>query len=115
MGKVAKLLPEEYKQRAITNGISLQTVYQRIQRGWDLEEAVTKKPKSSYITNVDRSETGELKSTGRPKNDKVYAFTTYEDNQELLEKAIAQSGKPQSVFFADIIDSWLKRNKKKIK
>ena len=112
MGKVAKKLPEEYKEKAIANGISLQTVYQRLQRGWELEKAVTT---VSHRKNLYRSEDGTIISGDRPKTTKTYAFCAYQDNQELLEKAIEQSGKSQSVFFADIIDSWLKRNKKKIK
>ncbi len=39
MGKVAKILPEEYKQKAIENHISIQTVYKRLRTGWDLERA----------------------------------------------------------------------------
>lgn len=111
MGKVAKKLPEEYKQKAIANNISLQTVYQRLQRGWDLEKAVTK---VSHRKDLKRSEDGTIISGDRPKTTKSYAFCAYQDNQELLEKAIEKSGKSQSVFLADIVDTWLKRNKKKI-
>jgi hypothetical protein len=111
MGKVAKLLPEKYKQIAIANEIPLPTVYRRLKSDWDLQRAVTEKPKKVIITQ--RKETGELIALDRPKGNTI-SFTPYQDNEELLEKAIAKSGKPKSVFLADIVDSWLKRNKKKI-
>ena len=118
MGKVAKLLPEEYKQKAIDNGIPLQTVYKRLQRNWELERAVTEKSKTQYINQSHRSSEGELMPGDKPKGNKVYSFTPYIDSENLLDEAIAKSGKSKSVFLADMVEEYLKkwtRKKRKIK
>ena len=112
MGKSAKLLPPEYKQRAIDNDISLITVYKRLERGWDLERAVTEKSKKIYDSKTNKR--GEFESGDRPKSTKTHAFTNYEDNEELYQKALSYTGKNSSQFIADLVDSWLKKNKKKL-
>ena len=107
MGKVGKLLPKEYKEKAIENKIPLPTVYRRLKNGWDLERAVTQQPNSKYIDQFTRTEEGELMPSMRPKTHKVYAFTAYADLEDLLNQAIEESGKLQSVFFADAIEEYL--------
>ena len=120
MGKVAKKLPEEYKQRAIDNGISVQTVYGRLQRGWDLEKAVThKSTKVPLLTRKNsRTETGEFKSLNRPKSKNI-GVTIYKDLEPILNEAVKESGKTKSEFIGDVIEEyllkhWKPQNKKKI-
>ncbi len=112
MGKTGKLLPEEYKQKAIDNDLNLQTVYRRLERGWDIERAVTEKAKNTTY-NYKRTEDGSI-TTDRPKSEKTRAFINYADNEELYQKALDFTGKTSSQFVADLVDQWLKRNKKKI-
>jgi hypothetical protein len=108
MGKVGYKLPDKYKQIAIDNGISLQTVYSRINHGWELEKAVNKKP-SKKIRAI-RSKTGEL-ITSRKKYPISIHF--YEDKEEILDDAIAQSGKTRSEFIADVLEDYLDKWEKK--
>jgi hypothetical protein len=119
MGKVGKKLPEEYKLKAIENGISIQTVYGRLQRGWDLEKAVTKKStKIPLLTRKNsRTETGEYKASKRPKGRNI-GVTIYKDLEPLLNQAIEESGKTKSEFIGDIVEeyllkSWQPKAKKK--
>jgi hypothetical protein len=103
MGKVAKLLPEKYKQKAIENNIPIQTVYYRLNKNWDIEKAVTQKPKQTIKRHRDKE--GQIISE-RPKSH-LYSFTFYDDKQELLDKAIEESGKTKSQFIADILEEYL--------
>jgi hypothetical protein len=125
MGKVGYKLPEEYKQKAIANGISLQTVYARIDRGWDIERAVTEDPRKNrtpIAAAIDsRDSEGNLKSVGRAKG-KLISFTPYRDMEDKLQKAIKESGQSRSVFLANAIEEYLEKlwkpkkiTKKKIK
>ena len=102
MGKVAKLLPEEYKLKAIANNIPIQTVYWRIENNWDLEKAVTKQPRK---IKRNRDKEGQIISD-RPKSH-IYTFNFYDDKKELLEKAIEESGKTKSEFIADAMEKYL--------
>ena len=110
MGKVGYKLPKAYKEKAIENGISLQTVYCRLERGWDLERAVTEDPRKNrtpIAAAIDsRDEEGNLKSVGRPKG-KLISFTPYRDMEDRLKKAIEESGESRSVFLADAIEQYL--------
>jgi hypothetical protein len=112
MGKVGYKLPEKYKQIAISNGLSLPTVYARIERGWDLERAVSEDPRKNR-TPISaekklRDEHGNLKSVGRPKG-KLISFTPYRDMEDKLQKAINESGQSRSVFLADAIEEYLEK------
>jgi hypothetical protein len=106
MGKVAKKLPEEYRQKAIENDLSLTTVYARIKRGWDLDEAVTKPASKIYATNNERIE-GEIQKSDRPRSD-LFSVRIYQDNEDLFQEAIKKSGKSKSQFVADAVDYYLK-------
>ena len=100
-------LPEEYKQKAIANNLSLQTVYGRINRGWDLEKAVTTPPKlktAAYYNQRDSE--GNIKSGKRPKG-KNRTFTAYADMDQLLDDAIADSGLSSSDFLAIAVEDYL--------
>jgi hypothetical protein len=35
-------IPEEYYEKALANGISRTTLYNRVSRGWDLEQAIAR-------------------------------------------------------------------------
>lgn len=104
------ILPEEYKERAIVNGISLQTVYARLKRDWSLERACNERPlPESTPASVRlglREETGMLESTGRPRGN-VISFTPYTETERLLNEAIKESGKSRSVFIADAIEAYV--------
>lgn len=110
MGKVGYKLPKKYKEKAIENGISLQTVYCRLERGWDLDRAVSEDPRKNrtpIAAAIDsRDEEGNLKSVGRPKG-KIISFTPYRDMEDRLKKAIEESGQSRSVFIADAIEEYL--------
>jgi hypothetical protein len=110
MGKVGYKLPKPYKEKAIDNGISLQTVYCRLERGWDLERAVTEDPRKNrtpIAAAIDsRDEEGNLKSVGRPKG-KLISFTPYRDMEDILNQAIEESGKSRSVFIADAMEEYI--------
>ena len=110
MGKVAKLLPEEYKQKAIANNIPLQTVYYRIEKNWDLERAVTQPPRK---ISRKRREDGEI-TTDRAKSHQ-HSFNFYDDKQELFDRAWKESGKTKSEFISDIVEDWLDKWAKKNK
>ena len=106
MGKTAILLPDKYKEKALENGISIQTVYQRIKRGWDLDRAVTQKPKTPPHLSKGRDE-GMIKAGDRPKGSKTYGFVYYKDREEKLDQAIAESGLSISDFMSNIVDEYL--------
>lgn len=111
MGKSAVLLPDEYKEVAIENNISLQTVYARIRRGWDLDRAVMEEPRQ--IENIKgRKNEGEFTEGKRPKS-KAMSFCFYEDRLEDLEEAIVNSGKTKSDFICDALEHYLKYLKSK--
>lgn len=109
MGKTAILLPEEYKEKAIANKISIQTVYQRLKRGWDLERAVTEPPKTpQHLSKLSRDE-GMIRSGNRPKGSKTYGFVYYKDREKQLDQAIAESGLSVSDFMSKIVDDYLEK------
>jgi hypothetical protein len=107
VSKSAYRLPLEYKEKAIANGINLATVYKRIQRGWELERAVTEKAKPAprHVFENKRID-GMLMAGDRPKGKKRgYAF--YQDSEEELEKAIRESGLSTSEFTAYAVEQSL--------
>ena len=116
MGKTAIKLPDEYKERAIANGLSIQTVYARIKRGWDLEKAVTEPPKKTapHVLQSARLE-GMIQSGSRPKSHLSRAFNFYQDSEELLDRAIASSGMIKSDFYCHAIEQYLLKLWKKDK
>jgi hypothetical protein len=108
MGKVAKKLPEEYKVIAQNNGISLQTVYGRLQRGWDLDKAVNKIPSANYafVKSLPRDE-GTIAIGERKKTSRSYSFNWYEDLEEVLESAVLKSGLTRSDFICTAVEYYL--------
>jgi hypothetical protein len=110
MAKAPYVLPNEYKEKAIANGINLATVYKRVQRGWDFERAVTEKPQHQHHPHMftyPRKE-GMLQPSDRPKG-KKRAFTYYKDDDEQLDKAIAESGLTGSEFICNAVEEYLEK------
>ena len=116
MGKVAHKLPDEYKEKALANNLSIQTVYARIKRGWDLERAVTEKPKNipPHLLTHERVE-GMIQAGERPKSSYRRGFFFYKDSEELLDRAITSSGLTQSDFYCHAIEQYLLKLWKKDK
>lgn len=107
MSAYGVILPEEYKQKAIANQLSLQTVYARIKRGWELEEAVNTPPKIKTAAHFNkRDKEGNILSGQRPKG-KHRNFTAYADMDKLLNDAIVDSGLSQSDFLAMAVEEYL--------
>lgn len=106
MSKNPYVLPLEYKQLAIDNGLKIQTVYKRIQKGWDLYRACTQKARKppSHLYTAPRVE-GMIQSE-RPRSKKV-TFNYYDDDADRLDKAIDESGLSASEFTAKAMEEYL--------
>jgi hypothetical protein len=105
MGKVAKLVPPEKLAIAEEKGIPAVTVYKRLKRGWDLEKAITE---PTRVSNRQRDNSGEFVDIGKGQ---TWRFSMSQEWDELLEKAIADSGMNQYDFIAQIVINKLKRMK----
>lgn len=102
MPRESKLLTDEQLATAEENQIPKVTVYKRLDRGWDVEKAITKptrKPK-----NVKR-EDGLFVDAGRGERRYFSLPVKWEDN---LEKAIANSGLSESEWIEQVIIEKLK-------
>lgn len=106
MSKNPYVLPLEYKQLAIDNGLKVQTVYKRIQKGWDLYRACTQKARKppSHLYTARRVE-GMIQSE-RPRSKKI-TFNYYDDDASRLDKAIEESGLSASEFSAKAMEEYL--------
>lgn len=114
MPKTAIKLPDDYKKKALANKISLQTAYARIDRGWSLEDAVTvppKKTKGSHLKNPRVK--GMVTANPRPKGTRVYSFTIYQDLEDKLEQALANSELSNSDFLCKAVEEYLKNEEGK--
>ena len=106
INKKGKKLPPEYQEIAIANGLSLSTVYDRLNRGWDLDKAVNTPPtRKTYASSSERID-GSIKATDRPRG-RTITFSTYKDIEPLLNDAIKESGKSKSQFIADAVEQYL--------
>lgn len=106
MPRQSKLLTSEQLAIAESNEIPKVTVYKRLDRGWDVEKAITKptrKPK-----NVKR-EDGLFVDSGRGKRRYFSLPVKWEDD---LKKAIADSGLSESEWIEQVIIDRLKKIKK---
>ncbi|WP_373479261.1 hypothetical protein [Geminocystis sp.] len=107
--KTNKIFPNEYREKAIANNIALATVYSRLERGWDLDKAVTTPPiRKTYIHQAKR-EDGWVVSSDRPRLKKSMSVSLYEDLEPLFNKALADSGLSCSEFIANAIEQYLKK------
>lgn len=112
MKKQGSKLPDRYKEIAINNGLSIATVYARLQRGWDLDSSVNTPPKSSPITKLPRDDEGNLLPSDRPKTHRSFSFNIYKDLENDFNKAVLESGKSKSDFVSDAIEFYLKYGKR---
>jgi hypothetical protein len=108
MGKTAVLLPEKYKKIALANNISIQTVYGRLRRGWDVEKAVKVPPDKSKGKSADvpRKE-GAIMPSDRPRCSKPISFYFYQDLEKILESAVKSSGLSRSEFISQVVEEYL--------
>ena len=109
MAKFGSVLPDDKKQIAIANGIPLTTVYRRLKRDWDMERAITQKPKKTHIHKLQRREEGAFKSD-RLKSQQMHAFFNYAENENAFLQMVDKSGKNVSNYIADLIDKEVKAN-----
>ena len=107
MGKVGKLVSPEELAIAEKNGIPKVTVYKRLDRGWDVQKAITKSPRKTG--NKQRDEEGQFTGVGKGQ---VRSFTLPVEWDEKLTVAIADSGKSQTEWLEETIINKLKRQKK---
>jgi hypothetical protein len=119
--KTSKVFPDDYKEKAIANNISVNTVYSRLERGWDLDKAVTTPPiRKTYIHEAKR-EDGWVVKSDRPRLKKSMSVSLYQDLEPLFNEALADSGLSCSEFIANAIEQYLlklwtpKKNLSKIK
>ncbi len=119
--KTSKVFPDDYKEKAIANNISVNTVYSRLERGWDLDKAVTTPPiRKTYIHEAKR-EDGWVIPSDRPRLKKSMSVSLYQDLEPLFNEALADSGLSCSEFIANAIEQYLlklwtpKKNLSKIK
>jgi hypothetical protein len=106
MPRVSKLLTDEQLAIAETNGIPKVTVYKRLDRGWDVEEAITKPTRKPG--NVKRKD-GLFVDAGRAKP--RYFSLPVEWDEQLLD-AIASSGMSESEWLEQTIINKLKTKNK---
>ena len=100
-------IPSEYYERAALIGISNQTLYNRVNRGWDLEAAATTPPdhkKESLRRNS--------RFYGVPRG-KVRTVRMPLELEEVLNEAIASSGLTEMDFLTEIVASYLERQEEK--
>ncbi len=109
MPRASKLLTDEQKAIAEDNEIPLVTVYKRLDRGWDIEEAITKPTRK--LKNVKR-EDGLFVDAGRGET-RYFSLPVEWDDK--LKQAIAKSGITESEWIEKAIIDKLKQKKKQAK
>lgn len=106
MPRQSKLLTEEQLAIADKNGIPKVTVYKRLDRGWDVEKAITKPTRK--VKNVKR-EDGLFVDSGR--GERRY-FSLPVEWEKDFEKAIADSQMSESEWVEQLVIEGLKAKKK---
>jgi hypothetical protein len=106
MGKVAKLVSPEKLEIAYQNGIPKVTVYKRLDRGWDIDRAITEPTRK---VARERDEKGEFVSQGRGK---PRTITLPEEWDEVFDEVIESSKISQSEWISELVVNKLKRVKK---
>ncbi|WP_146131502.1 hypothetical protein [Merismopedia glauca] len=104
MGRVAKLVPPEKLALAKKNGISVTTVYKRLQRGWDIDKAISEQPRENKRQR-DRNDEGLFTGVGKGK---TRTFKIPKQWDEKLDLAIADSDLTLSEWVAEVIVNKLK-------
>jgi hypothetical protein len=100
------VLPDEYRELAIANGISIKTVYARIKRGWEVNKAVTVLPTKITSAHTNKREEGWIVSGNRAKGSPI-TFTMYKDSEDLFNEAVNESGLSRSDFVANAVEQYL--------
>ncbi len=118
MGKVGYILPEDKKKEAIANGLALQTVYSRLKRGWEVDRAVSEKPRDTIAHHLERSPTGELLPQDKKGKQRAFRLPSLMDGE--VDQAIASSGLSPTKWYTLAIKEYLvkssrDRRKKKTK
>lgn len=109
MPRVSKLLTDEQLAIADKNGIPKVTVYKRLDRGWDVEEAITKPTRKAG--NVKRQD-GLFVDAGRGET-KFFSLPVEWD--EKLQQAIADSKLSEREWIEQAIIDRLKSKKQQTK
>lgn len=97
-----KLLTAEQIETFKANGIPGSTVRYRIKKGWDVERAITEKPKTR--NNGHRADLGMYGSKSKGK-DRHFRINKNLDSR--LDKLVAESKLNHSDFIAAIVTNWL--------
>lgn len=107
MPRSSKLLTDDQLAIAKANGIPKVTVYKRLERGWDIETAITKPTRKPG--NVKRKD-GLFVDAGRAE---TRFFSLPVEWDEKLKQAIADSGISEKEWIENTIINKLKRSIKK--
>ena len=105
MPRVSKLLTESQLAIAEKNGIPKVTVYKRLDRGWDVEKAITQPTRKAG--NRKRKD-GLFVDTGRAK---ARFFSLPQEWDDKLKVAIANSGMSENEWLEQTIIEKLKSKK----
>jgi hypothetical protein len=106
MPRISKLLTDEQLAIAENNGIPKVTVYKRLDRGWEIEEAITKPTRK--VGNVKRQD-GLFVDAGRGET-KFFSLPVEWD--EKLKDAISDSSMSEKEWIEQTIINKLKSTKK---
>ena len=106
MPRESKLLTNEQLALAEKNGIPKVTVYKRLDRGWDVEKAITKPTRK--LKNLKR-EDGLFVDAGR--GGRTY-FSLPVEWENDFKQAIADSGMSESEWVEQVVIDRLKAKKK---
>ena len=102
MPRVSKLLTDEQLAIAESNEIPKVTVYKRLDRGWDIEKAITKPTRK--VGNTKRKD-GLFVDAGRAK---ARFFSLPQEWDDKLKDAIAESGMSENEWLEKTIIEKLK-------
>jgi hypothetical protein len=107
MPAVGIVLDEKHKQIALKNNISLQTVYARIKRGWNVDRAVSEVPQKTNVHVLPRSNRGPVLAGEHPKGKhRSIRLYKYMDNE--IDQIIEEMGLNQSDFIAMAVEQYYK-------
>jgi hypothetical protein len=106
MPRTSKLLTDEQLAIAEQNGIPKVTVYKRLDRGWEIEEAITKPTRKAG--NVKRKD-GLFVNAGRAK---ARFFSLPVEWDEKLKSAIVDSQMSDNEWLEQVVIEKLKSTKK---
>lgn len=102
MPRESKLLTDEQLAIADKNGIPKVTIYKRLDRGWEVEKAITKPTRK--VKNLKR-EDGLFVDSGRGERRHFSLPVEWEDD---LTKAIAESGLSEPEWVEQVVIDRLK-------